>query len=123
MTDHAGTILMVMSNRQNLDIMSEFIVRLGYTPMKVDSLNQFKPTLDLKQQLLLALIDLTGFDKSVWDFCSRLHEMNVPMLVIAPKYNSSFETESIGRGASGLLIKPLVMRELSALIQKMLSRK
>ena len=112
-----------MSNLQNLDIMSDFVAKLGYAPVRVDSPKMVNTPLDLKQELSLALIDLTGFDKSVWDFCSRLHEMNVPMLVIAPKYNSSFETESIGRGASGLLIKPLVMRELSALIQKMLSRK
>lgn len=112
-----------MSNPQNLDIMSEFIAKLGYTPVKANSLTQFNSTVDMKQELGLALVDLTGFDRSVWDVCSRLHEMNVPMLVISQKHNAAFERESIGRGASGLLVKPLVMRELSALIEKMMSQK
>ena len=112
-----------MSHAENLEIMSDFIAKIGHTPIKVDSVRMFTSNVDLKREVGLALVDLTGFDKSIWDVCSRLHEMNVPMLVIAPKYSAALARESIGMGASGFVIKPLVMRELSALIEQMLSQK
>ena len=123
MTDRPSAILLVMGDLQNLDVMSDFISKMGYTPVKVDSLRMFASTVNLKKELGLALVDLTGFDKSIWEVCSGLNEMNVPTLVIAPKYGAALQRESICRGASGFLIKPLRVRELSALIKQMLPQK
>lgn len=112
-----------MNNHRNLELMGEFLLKLGYAPVMVACLEDFDSALDSRTEISLALVDLTGFDRTIWDTCSRLHEQNIPLLIISPKYNLAFERESISRGASGILVKPLIMRELTSLIQQMVSHR
>ncbi|MCB0054670.1 MAG: hypothetical protein KDE24_34575, partial [Caldilinea sp.] len=79
-------------------------------------------TLDQNPGSDLALVDITGFDPSIWSRCARLHDANTPLLVISPRQSAAIQQESALHGAHGLLVKPLVMRELSTLIRRLLDK-
>lgn len=121
MSTPVRNILIVENNLRNLELMSQFIAKLGYNPVAADSLEAIDNALDRKEPLDMALVDVTGFDKDIWIRCSRLHEQNIAFLVISPKFNVTIEKEGIKRRASGVLVKPLIMRELASLMKGILS--
>lgn len=76
--------------------------------------------LEAHAEIGLALINLAGFDRCIWDLCEQVRTKGTPLLVISPKQSVAIEMESLAHGARGVLTKPLVVRELLALIQRLL---
>lgn len=72
--------------------------------------------------IILALIDITGFNSSIWAKCEYLSDKNIPSLIITSKHNAFITKESISHGASGVLVKPLIMHELLQLIKKLIDK-
>ena len=68
----------------------------------------------------MALIDISGFDSSIWTVCQQLCEQEIPFLVISPRHQVAIQQASIAHRALGLLKKPLAMREFSQLIRELL---
>jgi DNA-binding response OmpR family regulator len=122
--DHARDvqppILVVDHNRRNLELLAQFLGQAGYSVILACDAEEFGRALDETGEFGLALIDLAGFDRRVWDLCEQVRTRGVPLLVISPKQSVAIEKESLAHGASGVLIKPLVVRELLALIHRLL---
>jgi len=113
-------ILILDRNRHNLTLMTQFLEKQGYQTLPVISLEEVAPTLIPSNTIKLALIDITGFDSSVWTVCQQLREQGIPFLVVSPRHHSAIQQASIASGAKGLLGKPLAMREFAQLIRDLL---
>jgi len=113
-------ILIVERNRRNLELLAGFLGGAGYPVVEACDAEEFGQALGKPAEIGLALVDLAGFDRGVWELCERLRTMDVPLLVISPRQNAAIEQESLAHGAYGMLIKPLVSRELLALVQRLL---
>ena len=81
---------------------------------------EFGLALDRSDEIGLALIDLAGLGRRIWDPCERLRAKGIPLLVISPRQSVAIERESLAHGARSVLIKPLVVKELLALIRGLL---
>ena len=68
----------------------------------------------------MALVDITGFDQSIWLRCEQLRSKHRPFLVISPRQSAAIQQASLSHGAKGVMIKPLVVKELIGLVQGML---
>ena len=68
----------------------------------------------------MALIDISGFDRTIWQYCEQLREKGIPLLVISPRESATITQEGITHGARSVLVKPLVMKELLILIHSMI---
>jgi DNA-binding response OmpR family regulator len=64
----------------------------------------------------LALVDIAGFDRTVWERCEALRQHKIPFLVLSPRHSAALQQASFTHGASGVLIKPLLVRDLLGLI-------
>ena len=113
-------VLTIDRNQRNLDLLSQFLNKEGYDTLAVSSTDDFEKTLDEGDRLSLALVDISGFDRSIWAFCEKLSDKGVPLLVISPQQLASIRQESLAHGAQGVLFKPLVVKELAAVIRNML---
>lgn len=113
-------ILIIGINPRNLELLGEFLNKQGYTSTEALNIEQIDIALEIKNDLALVLIDITGFHSSIWERCKKMQEQNIPFLIFSPKYDAIVQKESIEHGAKGCLTKPLVMRELSELIKKLL---
>jgi DNA-binding response OmpR family regulator len=111
------TVLAVERNRRNLELLGQFLQRAGYAASLAASLEEFDAALADPAPISLALIDIVGFDASVWERCRQLHEKGVPLLVISPPRPAATPEEALSHGARGVLTKPLVMKELLALMR------
>ena len=105
-------VLLVDSNRSNLELLSQQLEQAGYQTLAAASLEEIDQAIRGKQKIALALIDISGFDQHIWEHCEELHKAKIPFIVISPRRSSSIQRYSMEYGASGLLAKPLDFKDL-----------
>lgn len=114
-------ILTVDHNARNLELLGDFLQKQGYQARPATTLEQFGAILDGDSDLGLALVDISGFDRHIWEYCERLAEQNIPFIVISPRQAAAIREEGRSHGAHDVLVKPLVVQELTALISSLLA--
>ncbi len=113
-------ILVLDRSRNNLTLLTRFLEQQGYQVLPTISPEEVAQTLEQSSRINLALIDISGFDASIWSLCQQLRERGISFLVISPRQQAAIQQASIVHGASGLLGKPLVMRDFARLIRELL---
>jgi DNA-binding response OmpR family regulator len=106
-----NVILIVGSNRAELELLSPQIVKEGCGTFIAAGLEELDGAIE-RSGFTLALIDLTGFNRTIWQRCQALHQARIPFIIISPQRSPLVQKESLKHGASGLLVKPLGIKEL-----------
>ena len=114
------SILTVGSNRANLELLSQQLIKEDYEVLSVASLEELDQTIKEKKNITIALIDLSGFDECIWDSCEELRKVKIPFIVISPQRSPLIQRDSMKHGASGLMVKPLGIKELMEYIHTLL---
>lgn len=114
-------ILIVSHNARNEALLREFLERAGYNVVGVRSLQELDQVLARDINCDLALFDVGGFDRRIWQRCDSLRERGTPFLVVSSSLDCNAREEGLRRGSRGLLTKPVVKRELISLIDSLLS--
>ncbi len=107
-----STILIVDSNHSNLELLVQQLGREGYQTLAAASLDELDQAIQGEEKIALSLIDISGFDKRIWERCEKLHKAKTPFIVISPRRSSTIQRHSMKHGASGLLVKPLDFKDL-----------
>jgi DNA-binding response OmpR family regulator len=115
-----AAILLVNVNQRNLQLLAEFLGKEGYATFTASSLEEFDRALAGENNVGVALVDITGFDQSIWQRCEQLRSQHRPFLVISPRQSVAIQQASLSHGARGVMIKPLVVKELMGLVKGML---
>lgn len=110
-------ILVVDRNHKNLELLTQFLSREGYQVLAVSSIEEFEQALIHSKEVNLALVDIAGFDRQIWEKCDRLRTENIPFFVLSHKQNVAIQKESLTYGARSMLVKPLVIKELLLIIR------
>lgn len=113
-------ILAVDSNRRNLELLMRFIGGEGYQVHGAANIAEFDQALDELEKIGLVVLDLAGFDRSIWDRCERLRDAKMPFLVISPRQSLAIRQEGMSHGAHNMLVKPLTIKELLGMIRTLL---
>ena len=107
------TILIVNGNRRDLDTLREQLGKEGYQIYTASSCSELdKSLLASEGKITVALIDISDFDKEIWNDCEKLKKAKIPFLIISAKRSSAVQKESLEHGASGVFTKPLGTKEL-----------
>ena len=77
-------ILIVNANRSELETLAKELEEEGYVTAGASSLEEMGSVIKRQKNIKLALLDLAGFDKGIWERCDRLHEAKIPFIVILP---------------------------------------
>lgn len=117
------SILAVDKNRRNLELLAQFLGKEGFQVESASSIEEFAQTLTRAEAIELALVDISGFDRSIWDCCQQLREREIPFLVLSPRQSAAIQQESFAQGARSMLVKPLVVKELLGIIRSLVSHK
>ena len=115
-----SVILAVDGNHRNLELLSQFLGREGYQMRSAATLEEFDQVLADADSIGVALVDIAGFDQSIWERCEGLRHHKIPFLVLSPKHSVALQQVSLTYGARGVLIKPLIGKELLGLIRSLL---
>ena len=114
------TILAVDRNTRNLELMKAFLEKAGYRIETASTLEALDRAILSRRTIHLALIDIAGFDRGIWERCERMRDAKIPFLVIFPQQQAAVQEESLEHGAHGTLTKPLQQRQLLGLISGLL---
>ncbi len=112
-------ILAVDHNERNLELLARFLQQAGYQSLGIASLVALDRILLETLDIGLALVDISGFDRSVWERCRKLSERGIPLLVISPRESAAIRQDGFSSGARSVLTKPLVAKELIRTIQSL----
>jgi DNA-binding response OmpR family regulator len=105
-------ILVVDSNRSNLEHLSQLLGQAGYQMLTAASLEELDQDIQGDEKIALSLIYISGFDRHIWERCEELHKAKTPFIVVSPRRSSTIQRHSMEHGASGLLVKPLDFKDL-----------
>ncbi len=114
-----ATILTVDHNKRNLELLAAYLEQAGYRTIAVSDIGQLDQALVERSAVSLALVDISGFDRSIWEWCRQLSEQGIPLLIVSPRQSAAIRQESMSHGAQSVLVKPLVIRELLALLARL----
>jgi DNA-binding response OmpR family regulator len=113
-------ILAVDHNRRNLELLSQFLGREGYQTRSVTGIEEFDQALTEADDIDLALVDIAGFERSIWERCEALRHHKIPFLVLSPRQSAAIQQAGLTHGAHGVLVKPLTVKDLLGLICSLL---
>lgn len=113
-------ILALDRNPRNLELLAGVLARAGYAALPATSLEDIDRILTGAERVALALLDVAGFDRNVWDRCEYLRQKQVPFLVLSRRPSPLLEQESRAWGAQGVLVKPLAVQQLLNTVRNLL---
>jgi CheY-like chemotaxis protein len=106
-------ILLASANRRDLELLGQQLDNEGYRVHTAASRKELDRILQAKVgRILIALIDVSDFDQEIWEYCGQLRKGGIPFLVITGKRGPTIQRESVNCGASGVLLKPIAVKEL-----------
>lgn len=114
------TLLLVSRLPRNLQLLAEFLGKAGYATLPAASYEEFDQALTQPQAIDGGLIDIAGFDAEIWTRCEHLRAAKVPFLIFSPKQSVAIQQVSLSHGAKGVMVKPLVVKELIRVIRSIL---
>jgi DNA-binding response OmpR family regulator len=120
MNNGSFPILLIDRNTRNLELLANFLLQQGYVTVRLNNLDAFEQTITELEGVALALVDISGFDRSIWAYCQMLSDRDIPFVVISPKQVKAIRQEGRSHGALDVLMKPLVAKELSILIRSLI---
>ncbi len=82
-------VLLLNSNRSELEHQTKFLEREGYEARGVTSLSEFDEIIKLEGKIAVAVVDISGFDDTVWDRCATLHDIKVSLLILSPQRSAT----------------------------------
>lgn len=111
-------ILMVDHNKRNIELVADVLQKEGFDVQGCTSMEEFDSAIGSNRRFALALVDIAGFDRSVWERCEQLRGQT-PFIVISAKETSAIQKEAAPRGAKGILTKPLSIAQLISLVHSL----
>jgi DNA-binding response OmpR family regulator len=114
------TLLLVGHLPRNLQLLADFLAKEGYATMTATNYEEFDEALNQHQTIAGSLIDIAGFDGQIWTRCERLRMIRVPFLIFSPRQSAEIQQASFSHGARGVMVKPLVVKELITVIRSIL---
>jgi DNA-binding response OmpR family regulator len=120
MSTAARTLLLVNRLPRNLQLLADFLAKEGYPTVSTATYREIDQALANQQLLAGALVDITGFDAEIWARCEKLRTAKIPFLVVSPRQSAAIQQASLSHGAKGVMVKPLVVKELIGVIQSIL---
>lgn len=112
------TILIIGKNKKNNELLAGFFAKNNILSIPATELTEAKDKLENGDNINLVLVDVSGYDKSVWGFLNELFEKRVPFLVIYPPQAAG--KASPPPGSQGMLTKPLNPKVLLSLVKNLL---
>ena len=112
-------ILLVACNQRNLDLLAQFLSKVGHKTHCVNDLHGFALLFQRSWAYGLAVVDVSGFEHSIWQHCKALSSKGVPLLVIAPQIHQHVQYLGLEHGAKSVMFKPLVTKQLMATVNEL----
>lgn len=111
-------ILIVDRNPRNLQLLMQVLDGNGFQTTGVPDLAQFDALIAQPDPFALALIDVDGFDATIWERCRQLHERQIEVLLVVGRRAIPFvQLQGAHCMARAVLPKPLSPKLLTRMVR------
>lgn len=110
-------ILLVVRKPGNIRVLSQALESHQYTCTEVSDKEALETLFEQSPYPDLALVDVSGFGKSIWSMCELLQRKGVPFIVLSAKQELSLSSKTLSYGAASILQKPIVKTSLLKFIK------
>ena len=111
-------VLLIGKNKKNLQLLSDFFKKNQIPSLPCVELSDAEKQIKDTDNIGLVLVDVAGYDKSLWEFLYLLYKDNIPFLVIYPPQATGKVKAPVG--SHGVLTKPLDPKALLTLVKNFL---
>jgi len=87
-------ILAVDRNQRNLELLAQFLNKEGYQALGASSFEEVAQAIGQPARIGMALVDISGFDRRIWDCCEQLRNHQIPFLILSPNKARRFSTKA-----------------------------
>ncbi len=115
-------IILVVHQPGNAKVLAQAVSEIGMTAATANSESALSTCLADAETARAALVDVSGFGPQVWSLCSRLHERDIPFVVMSPARDHEASSRSVEYGASTVLQKPVAKNALLNLLKSLSGR-
>jgi len=116
-----GNVLIVDRNPRNLQLLMQVLDGNGFQTTGVPDLAQFDAVIAQPGTIVLALVDVDGFDAAIWERCRQLHERHIEVLLVVERHAIPFvQVHGAHCGARTVLPKPLSPKLLARMVRDLI---
>jgi len=81
-------LLAVDADQSHLDLITQFLEGHGYRVLTASTLEELDRALLEPVRPRLALVDIAGFERGIWERCERMRDAGIPFMIIFPREQS-----------------------------------
>lgn len=109
-------MLAVAANEANIRLLEDFLVDATGTVQIVTDVAEFDDAVDLDDPPPLAIVDIDGYGREVWELIERLGEAGVPVIVLARYRTQEVQQATLKYPVRTVLEKPVRKAQLKAIV-------
>jgi DNA-binding response OmpR family regulator len=115
-------ILTTVTDRSQLDLLSQELGKEGYEVVAAVSLPELITKIKKGSKISLAVVDVPAFGQEVRDGLEELNRNRIPFIVISPGRSPSIQRDTLRHGARGLFTRGIRLKELLEHIHTLLGK-
>lgn len=117
MGDELALIFCLSLNPKNLELLNEVLKSQGFEAICGSTIDELDSVINSGATVKAVLLDIARDEKNFRERCDQLRQRGVPFIILYPKFKGEISTQGPSHGASGLLVKPVVIKELLACLR------
>lgn len=117
------TILIVDKNQTNIELLKTFLSKNSFESLAASDYESLDNIIHTKKAVHLVLMDIVGFDVTIWKYCQHFNSIQIPILILSSVQNPLMNKEIMKHGAKGVLQKPVNLRDFLDLLISMTDEK
>lgn len=99
-------------NQKNLELLDKVLKSQGFEVDCGNSIEELDSALKAGAKVKAALLDIARDEKNIRERCDQLRQRGIPFIILYPKQKGEITAPDLSYGASGLQVKPVVIKEL-----------
>jgi DNA-binding response OmpR family regulator len=115
-------ILTTVTDRSQLELLSQELGREGYEVVAATSLTELITKIKKGSKISLAVVDVPAFGQEIQDGLEALNKSGIPFIVISER-SPSIQKHTLRSGARGLFTRGIRLTELLEHIHTLLGKK
>ncbi|HCE56242.1 MAG TPA: response regulator [Prolixibacteraceae bacterium] len=114
-------ILVVENNKVNAELISNALQKFGFICSLASDYAALDVALAGNDFFDIVLMDVTGFDADIWERCKKIHQLNIPLLILSAKPSAALQQHGMKYGARGIVSKPVILKDFVNLIYSLIN--
>lgn len=114
-------ILVVEQNQKNAELISNALFKFGFICNSACDYAALDNALSINDLFDIVLMDITGFDAEIWERCKKIHQLNIPLLILSAKPSAALQQHGMRYGAKGIVTKPVILNDFVKLIYSLIN--